>query len=75
MEVYFDSPGPGSHSTSVLVVGASSTDEAVSAAQNRLASEYGSDRYQVTITPPSGDPGEAGRYDMSVSITDSQASS
>ncbi|MDF7815577.1 MULTISPECIES: hypothetical protein [Hymenobacter] len=72
MEVYFASPGPGSHATSVTVTGASSVDEAVNAAQNRIYAEYGTDRYEVVITPPSGAPAEADRYEMSVSITDSQ---
>ena len=74
MEVYFDSPGPGSHATTVTVTGASSAEEAVAAAQNRIYAEYGTDRYEVVITPPSGAPAEADRYEMSVSITDSQAS-
>jgi hypothetical protein len=74
MEVYFDSPGPGSHATTVTITGASSSEEAVAAAQNRIYAEYGTDRYEVVITPPSGAPTEADRYEMSVSITDSQAS-
>jgi hypothetical protein len=74
MEVYFDSPGPGSHATTVTVTGASSSEEAVAAAQNCIYAEYGTDRYEVVITPPSGAPAEADRYEMSVSITDSQSS-
>ncbi|GAB3327374.1 hypothetical protein ACFQT0_28470 [Hymenobacter humi] len=72
MEVFFDSPGPGSHTTSVTVTGAASSDEAVVAAQNRIYTEYSTDRYEVVITPPSGAPAEAERYEMSVSITDTQ---
>ena len=74
MEVYFDSPGSGSHATTVTVTGASNSEEAVAAAQNRIYAEYSTDRYEVVITPPSGAPAEADCYEMSVSITDSQAS-
>ena len=74
MEVFFDSPGPGSHATSVTVTGSGSSEEAVAAAQNRIYAEYGTDRYKVVITPPSGAPAEADRYEMSVSITDSENS-
>ena len=72
MEVFFDSPGPGSHVTTVTVTGASGSEEAVAAARTRIYAEYGTDRYEVVITPPSGAPAEADRYEMSVSITDSE---
>ena len=73
MEVYFDSPGPGSHATSAVVTGAGSAEAAVSAARNRIAAEYAADRYEVVITPPSGAPAGTDRYEMSVRITDAQA--
>ena len=72
MEVFFDSPGLGSHATTVTVTGAGSSEEAVNAARNRILNEYSSARYEVAITPPSGAPAEADRYEMSVSITDSE---
>ena len=72
MEVFFESPGPGSHATSVTVTGAGSAEEAIVAAQTRIYAEYSTDRYEVVVTPPSGAPAEADRYEMSVSITDSQ---
>ena len=72
MEVFFNSPGPGSHATTVTVTGADSSESAVEAAKTRIYAEYATDRYEVIITPPSGDPAEANRYEMSVSITDSQ---
>ena len=75
MEVFFTSPGPGSHATTVTVTGATSVEEAVAAAQNRIYAEYATDRYEVVITPPSGAPAEADRYEMSVSITDSRPDS
>jgi hypothetical protein len=72
MEVFFDSPGPGSHATSVTVTGTGSSEEAVEAARTRIYAEYATDRYEIVITPPSGAPAEADRYEMSVSITDSK---
>ena len=72
MEVFFDSPGPGSHATTATVTGASSAEEAVNEARTRIMREYPSEQYQVVITPSSGAPAEAERYEMSVSITDSQ---
>lgn len=75
MEVFFDSPGPGSHATTVTVTGAASSEAAVEAARTRIYAEYATDRYEVVITPPSGAPAEAERYEMSVSITDSQLES
>lgn len=72
MEVFFESPGPGSHATTVTVTGATSTEVAIEAARTRIYAEYATDRYEVVINPPSGAPSEADRYEMSVSITDSQ---
>jgi hypothetical protein len=72
MEVFFESPGPGSHATTITVTGASSSEEAVEAARTRIYAEYATDRYEIVITPPSGAPAEADRYEMSVSITDSK---
>ncbi|MBO3272148.1 hypothetical protein [Hymenobacter defluvii] len=74
MEVFFDSPGPGSHATTVLVTGTPNVDEALNAAKTRIYNEYATDRYEIIITPPSGAPAEAERYEMSVSITDTQQS-
>lgn len=74
MEVFFNSPGPGSHATTITVTGATSSDQAVEAARTRLYAEYATDRYEIVISPPSGQPAEANRYEMSVSITDSQES-
>lgn len=72
MEVFFESPGPGSHATTITVTGASSSEEAVEAARTRIYAEYATDRYEIVITPPSGAPAGADRYEMSVSITDTQ---
>ncbi|GAB3725403.1 hypothetical protein GCM10027594_06810 [Hymenobacter agri] len=72
MEVFFESPGSGSHATTVTVIGAGSSEEAVEAARTRIYAEYATDRYEIVITPPSGAPAEADRYEMSVSITDTQ---
>ncbi|MFD2719927.1 hypothetical protein ACFST9_14455 [Hymenobacter monticola] len=74
MEVFFESPGPGSHATTVTVTGVTNSEEAVEAARTRIYAEYATDRYEIVITPPSGAPAEADRYEMSVSITDSQSS-
>lgn len=50
MEVFFESPGPSSHATSVTITGAGSSEEAVAAAQNRIYAEYGTDRYEMSVS-------------------------
>lgn len=75
MEVFFESPGPGSHATTITVTDAPSVEDAIEAARTRIYAEYATDRYEIVITPPSGAPAEANRYEMSVSITDSQSDS
>lgn len=72
MEVVFESPGPGPHATTITVTGASSSEEAVEAARTRIYAEYATERYEIVIIPPNGVPAEADRYEMSVSITDTQ---